>query len=255
MTKKPRILIVDDDSMMAKTIADIIKTKGFEAVVAGSASEALDNILAFSFDGVISDIKMPEVNGTDLYRTIKKIQPDLPVVLMTAYSDDNSVKEGLEEGAIAVLSKPLDMNALLSFCFSLEKKLSVVIVDDDPKFCITLGQILRVSGFSEIQVTDPRKVLTFLDKGNGVDIVILDMKLGEVNGLSVLENIRQHNPVIPVILVTGYREEMARFIKNGLSIGAYDCLYKPFNIEDLLGRLNEIYHRKLSRILCNAIEQ
>ena len=141
MSENLNILIVDDDRRMAKTLVDIIKIKGFETESAHSGSEAMDKVKEGHFDCVITDIKMPEMNGVDLYKMIKQAQPDIPVVLMTAYSTDKLVKEGLEEGAIAALSKPLDIEALLNFFSMLRKERSIVIVDDDPMFCKTLGDI------------------------------------------------------------------------------------------------------------------
>ena len=104
MSEKLRILIVDDDRKMAKTLVDILKVKGYEAEAAHSGPDALDRLNKGRFDCLLTDIKMPQMNGVELYRAIKAMQPDLPVVLMTAYSTDNLVQEGLEEGAIATLT-------------------------------------------------------------------------------------------------------------------------------------------------------
>ena len=101
------ILIVDDNQMMVKTLQDILQIKGYQAEVAHSGPEALEKIEETTFDCVLSDIKMPDVNGVELYRAIKAHQPDLPVVLMTAYATDKLIEEGLQEGVIAVLTKPL----------------------------------------------------------------------------------------------------------------------------------------------------
>jgi two-component system response regulator HydG len=242
-----RILVVDDDPSMVKTLLDIFKVKGYEAEAAYSGPEALAKVAAGQFDCILSDIKMPKVNGVELYRAIRASQPDLPVVLMTAYSTDSLVKEGLKEGAIACLTKPLDINALLGFLSSLRKERSVVIVDDDPQFCKTLGDVLRSRGFAATQITDPRDVLEMV--GADGQVVLLDMKLNSIGGLEVLRNIREQYPHLPVILVTGYRDEMASAIEAALKINAYTCLYKPFQIEELLRVLNEVRRRELGRVL------
>jgi DNA-binding NtrC family response regulator len=119
MNETLHILVVDDDYNMAKSLADIFKIKGYEAEIALAGSEALEKVMEVSFDCVLSDIKMPDVNGVELYRAIKVRRPDLPVVLMTAYSSDAVVKEGLAEGVIGVLVKPLDIDRLLNFFASL----------------------------------------------------------------------------------------------------------------------------------------
>ena len=112
MSETLRILVVDDGPSMAKTLVDIFKVKGYQAEAAHSGPEALAKMTQAHFDCVLSDVKMPGINGVELYRAIKARQPDLPVVLMTAYSTDSLVKEGLEEGVIAALTKPLEIEEL-----------------------------------------------------------------------------------------------------------------------------------------------
>jgi DNA-binding NtrC family response regulator len=245
------ILVVDDDRMMARTLVDILKVKGYQAEAAHSGPKALEKVTQGHFDCVLTDVKMPEVSGVELYRAIKARQPDLPVVLMTAYSTDRLVQEGLEEGAIAALTKPLDINRLLCFFSSLRKERSIVIVDDDPEFAQTLGDILRARGFTVTRVTDPHSVVERV--GADGQVVLLDMRLNRINGLEVLKEIRERHPHLPVVLVTGYREEMASTIEAALEIGAYTCLYKPLEIEQLFQLLAEIRRRELSRVLGRGV--
>jgi two-component system response regulator HydG len=242
-----RILVVDDDRSMAKTLTDIFRIKGHQAEMAHSGSEALDRLRERPFDCVLSDIKMPGIDGVELCRAIKAAQPDLPVVLMTAYSADSLVREGLEEGALAALTKPLDISTLLTFFSYLRKEQSVVIVDDDPAFCRTLSDLLQVQGFAVTHISDPNQVLDRLETNSGV--LLLDMKLQDIDGLTLLRNIKEQHPRQVVILVTGYRQEMAASIETALEIGAFTCLYKPLEIEILLQSLAEIHRRELSRIL------
>ncbi|MBU0479421.1 response regulator, partial [bacterium] len=86
-------------------------------------------------------------------------------------------------------------------------------------------------------------------------VVLLDMKLNGLSGLDVLKEIRERCPSLPVILVTGCREEMAQSIEAALKIGAYTCLYKPFQIEELLQLLAEINRQKLALILGLTIKK
>ena len=247
MSEKLRILIVDDDRRMANTLLDIFKVKGYLAEAAYSGAEALEKVEEGHFDSVLTDLKMPEMNGVDLYRAIKEIQPELPVVFMTAYSADDLIKEGLEEGALAVLTKPLEIDLLLSFLAALSKERSIVIVDDDPQFCKTLGDILRARGFAVAEVTYPAGLANKL--GPDGQVVVLDMKFNSTSGLAILKEIREQYPQVPVILVTGYREEMAQAIEAALKVNAYACLYKPFQIEEFLQVLTEIHHRELGKVL------
>jgi DNA-binding NtrC family response regulator len=184
----------------------------------------------------------------ELYKAIKNIRPELPVVLMTAYSADSLVQEGVAAGAIGVLTKPLNINLLLTFLSSLRRECSVAIVDDDLRFCQTLGGILREQGFTVFQITNPQRVVEQLGRNTG-QIVLLDMKWRNKNGLEIFKEIRSQYPHLPVILVTGYGQEMAPAIETALAIEAYTCLYKPIEIEELLRHLTRIRHQELRKIL------
>ncbi len=247
MNHKLRILVVDDDHNMAKTLTDVLRVKGHEAQVAHSGAQALEKAAQGELDCVLSDVKMPGMDGVELHRALKARQPDLPVVLMTAYSSDSLVNQGLEQGAIAALTKPLDLGLLLAFFSFLRQERSIAIVDDDPNFCKTLGDLLRARGFAVTTITDPHGVLERLGTDKGV--VLLDMKMNSVGGLEVLREIREQYPHLPVILVTGHRQEMAPEIEAALEIGAYTCLYKPVEMERLFELLTQIRRRELSKIL------
>ena len=109
------VLIVDDDEFQVVSLVDIFNNKGFEAEVANSGEDALEMIKNKEYDCVVSDIRMPIMNGVELFKAARKIRPNIPFVLMTAYSNDDLVKEGLKEGALLTLNKPLDINSLISY--------------------------------------------------------------------------------------------------------------------------------------------
>ncbi len=245
--KTQNILVVDDDRRMANTLSDILNVKGYNTEVAYSGRGAIMKVESGSFDCIIADVKMPDINGVKFYKTIKVRKPDIPVVLMTAYSTDRLVKEGLDAGVVATLTKPLNINLILYFLSMLKKENTIVIVDDDPKFTKTLAGILEKRRFIVIEVTDISNLDDNLVQNNKV--ILLDMKLGSVNGLDVLKDIKKKHPDMPVILITGYGKEMSQSIKKALGWGAYTCLYKPIHIDKLLEVLSEVKKKKLGKIL------
>jgi DNA-binding response OmpR family regulator len=252
MNPKLRILIVDDDKRMTRTLADILSMSGYEAVEANSGQDALEKVRTQVFECVLSDVKMPDMNGVDLHRLLHQVQPGLPVLLMTAYAADELIRQGLDDGVVGVFDKPLSMNHLLAFFSSLEKNHTVVIVDNDPNFCQTLADILCQRGFKVIQVTDPPADVQLI--AADAQIILLDLHLKLTNGLEVLKEIRKHHPTLPVLLVSGYREEMAAIIQNATAIDAYACLYKPLEIPELLRMLSEVQLKRLRGFLKNNKE-
>ena len=242
-----RILVVDDDERMGRTLADILEVKGYEPLVALSAETALEILAGKPVDCLLTDIKMPGMNGVELLEAVNKVKPDLPVVLMTAYTSQELVQEGLRQGAVAALTKPVPIEPLLRFMETLRAKRSVVIVDDDPRFTMTLSAILKDKGFKVTQVNNPADVISRLESER--QVVLLDMKLNGVDGLTVMREVRTRCPEISVIIVTGYREEMAAKIETALSISAYACLNKPVQMDDLFRLLREIRNRELGTLL------
>lgn len=247
MNPNYRILIVDDDKRMTHTLADILNMAGYEAVEASSGPQALELVRAQAFDCVLTDVRMPEMDGVEFHHLLRQFQPGLPVVLMTAYAADEIIRKGLEEGVVGVLDKPLDISQLLAFFGSLIKRRMIAIVDDDPAFCKTLGDILIQRGFKVTQVTNPHTDVELMAAES--QVILLDMKLNNINGLDVLRNIRGRFPSLPVVLITGYRQEMAETIRAALEINAYACLYKPLEIPDLLEKLSRLQLDRLRTVL------
>ncbi len=247
MNQNTRILIVDDDRRMTRTLSDILTLAGYVTVEAWSGPEALEKARTGQFDCVLTDIRMPGMDGVELHRQLCQVQPGLPLVLMTAYAAEELIRRGLDQGVIGALEKPLDINQLLNFFASLTKTRTITIVDDDPAFCQTLGDILELRGYQVVKISDPHTPPDQI-AGNA-QIILLDMKLNHINGHDVLKELRALYPELPVLLVTGYRQEMAVPIQRALENDAYACLYKPLVIPDLLQKLAEIRAKPLRQML------
>ena len=220
---------------------------GYSAEIAHSGAEALDKVENTPFDCVLSDVRMPGIDGVEMYRAIKARRPDLPVVLMTAYASHHLVQEGLEEGVIAALTKPLDIGLLLRFFSFLRDDHAVVIVDDDPAFGQTLEALLRNGGFAPRSIADPHRAVEAL--GPDTELVLLAMKLDELTGLEILREIRSRHPRLPVVLVTASRVETAQAMQAALESDTYTCLYRPLEVEKLTALLTEIHRQQLRRQL------
>jgi two-component system, NtrC family, response regulator HydG len=247
MNKNLRILVVDDDRRMTRTLADILSMSGHKPVEAASGAEALEKLRTQTFDCVLTDVRMPEMDGVELHRQLRLAQPGLPVVLMTAYAADEIIRKGLDEGVVGVFDKPLDINNLLGFFTSVAKNRTVVIVDDDPAFCKTLGDILQQRGFSVLQISDPHADVEQM--ASGAQVILLDIKFNGFSGVDVLKEIRRRYPDLPVLMVTGYRQEMAAAIQAALEIKAYTCLYKPLEIPALLQMLSDFQLKRLRDVI------
>ena len=118
-----KVLVVDDDPSMASSLADILDVKGYEVHAAGCGAEALQMLRDHPVDVMLTDVRMPDMNGVELYRATRKTHPNLRTFLMTAYSEDEIIQKGLAEGIKTVFSKPMDIDLLVSI-FSVVKRLT-----------------------------------------------------------------------------------------------------------------------------------
>jgi two-component system response regulator HydG len=238
-----KILVVDDDRRMVKTTCDVLRIKGYEATGVFSGEEAIETVKADLPDCVLMDLKMPGMNGVKTLRKMKEIAPQLDVVLMSAYATDELEAEAKALGAYAVLPKPFNLQNMLSFLALLRKEESILIVDDDANFCKTLKDILTMRGYRVKTESRPEHVMEDMENEYQL-VVLLDLKLGAASGIDVLKEIRAKYPTKPVVLATGYGQEMASSIEKGLQIGAYSCLYKPLEVDALLNLIAEISRKK-----------
>ncbi|MDQ7785444.1 MAG: response regulator [Desulfomonilaceae bacterium] len=113
MGEDPRVLIVDDEQRFRSTMARLLSARGVEAKTAGSGMEALEIMKQESFDVAIVDVKMPEMNGIDLLREMKKIDRAVEVIIMTAYASVDTAKAILERGAYDYMLKPYAVDELV----------------------------------------------------------------------------------------------------------------------------------------------
>jgi len=109
-----RILVVDDEAPVRDMIRKgLSQMGGFSAEAAQTGSEALQKIEKDVFDLVLTDLKMPEMDGIQLLRTIKGTRPEVMVILMTAYGTIETAVEAMRIGATDYITKPIDLNDLL----------------------------------------------------------------------------------------------------------------------------------------------
>lgn len=111
MSRKIRVLMVDDEERFRTITARILERKGYETVIAASGEEALE-MLSENPDVVILDVKMGGMDGHETLKKIKQTNPDLPVIMLTGHGALPSAQESLRSGAYDYLTKPCDVDLL-----------------------------------------------------------------------------------------------------------------------------------------------
>jgi DNA-binding NtrC family response regulator len=106
------ILLVDDEIISLQNIGHYLRQKGYAVTVAASGSEAISLIDHKVFDLVITDLKMPDVDGVQVMKRAKEILPDIEVIIVTGYATINSAVEAMSRGAFYYMTKPIKLEEL-----------------------------------------------------------------------------------------------------------------------------------------------
>ena len=107
-----RVLVVDDRSEMAEMIAEDLSDRGFDARAVTSGREALNLLRSEHIDALVTDLRMPEVDGLTLLRTSIELDPSRPVIMMTAYGSLETALEAVKGGTWQYLTKPFRVEVL-----------------------------------------------------------------------------------------------------------------------------------------------
>lgn len=174
-----RILVVDDEKIKRITLADDLATQGHDVVSAGDGEEALRRLQQERFDVVVTDVKMPKVDGLELLRQIKQgPQADAAVILMTAYGSIPVAVEAMRQGAYDFVTKPFRNEDIFPLVARIERERKVsgamardpgIDIDD-----LVVGHsapMVRVKRMLEICTRTDANVLLWGETGVGKDLL------------------------------------------------------------------------------------
>jgi len=108
MTKKPRILVVDDEAAVRESLNDWLLEDGYEVGLAASGQEAVVRAQEKRWEVILLDLKMPGMDGIETLKRLKEGNPDVEVLMMTAYATVDTAVQAMKEGAFDYLTKPFD---------------------------------------------------------------------------------------------------------------------------------------------------
>jgi DNA-binding response OmpR family regulator len=109
---KKHILVIEDDEEMRSLLADFLTEEGYEADAVEKGIFALKKVLVKRFDLIITDIRMPTFSGLDILPELKRHQPNVPVIVITAFGGEAVYLKALSRGADAYLEKPIQLQNL-----------------------------------------------------------------------------------------------------------------------------------------------
>jgi len=109
----PTVMVVDDRLGIRKLLQEVLQSAGYGVITASCGSEAMERISRLMVDLVLLDMKMSGMDGLETLAALKKIRPDVIVLIMTAYEELEILQEAMRCGASGYLSKPFDIEELV----------------------------------------------------------------------------------------------------------------------------------------------
>ncbi len=165
-----RILLADDDAALRKVIQFKLKQRGYEVTATADGEEALSVLRHGRFDLILTDMRMPKLSGLELLKQARKIQPDIEVILMTAYAAVSQAVEAVKLGAFDYLTKPFDDDQLF---MTIEKAVKFKRLENENKL---LKEQLSLVGPAKPMVgVSPsfKQLLVLIEKVAPTDATIL----------------------------------------------------------------------------------
>jgi DNA-binding NtrC family response regulator len=153
---KPQLLLVDDDRHVLESMADWLRTQGYELEASAGYVDALDRLRRKSFDLVLADVRLRDGDGFDLLEQCRRNWPNAQVILMTGYGTPDGAIEAIRAGAFDYITKPLIDNELLMTIERAISQRSVVRENDNLR-----AQLDRHYGMDNIVGRDPRMLKVF----------------------------------------------------------------------------------------------
>jgi DNA-binding NtrC family response regulator len=238
-----RVLVVDDDRQMVATLCDILSLHGWDTEARYSGEEAVAAIADQEFTAVLMDVRMQGINGVEALAEMRRLRPGARVILMTAYSSADLLRRAETEGALRILSKPVQLPVVIDL---LERSLDgghpVLVVDDDVAFLRSLADALRANGFDVLEATSLDDSLPLLREKRPV-AAVLDLRPGSEGPADVVLKVHRASPAVAVILCSGYPELIDQARERTPPGAVYGAVHKPFPPDRLIGMLSELVHR------------
>ena len=230
--RRLNIFIVDDDRDFAESMAEALEWQGHTMTVAFSGEEAIQRFKEHNFDLTFMDVKLPGMNGVESFLEIRALKPQARVVMMTGYSVEQLLDKATRSGAWNVLHKPLKMERVLAMVEQVKPD-GILIADDDPDFVAGIHDVLDKAGYTVFIAHNGQEALDTV-RNNGIDVLILDLRMPVLNGLDCYTQLRKSGHIIPTIIVTAYQEEENETINTLNGLSTIGVLTKPFNPTKLL---------------------
>jgi len=224
-------LIVDDNKAFAENVAEIVRDLGDDVSVAEGGARALELARRRRFDALVTDMRMPLMGGAELVRELRRVDPGIPAIVVTAHVADKELAAARSEGLLAVLSKPVPIGHLLDLLGSARRDGLVAIVEDDVRLSDNLMESLQARGYAA--VTAASVLETEQLAALRPFLALADLRVPGGPAGEAMRRLGERYPGIPIVVMTGHDDPPP--------VAPQAVFRKPFRTEDLLAAVDRLH--------------
>jgi len=213
--QKVNLLLVDDNPKFLESAAERAKLKGFNVFTAENGPAALATAKDTPIHVAVVDHQMPDMDGLVVITKLKTMMPDIRTILLTGHGD-----EKLKEATQALNSTYFDkeeMGRLWEFLSNLPLgNINILLVDDNKAFVNTLAERIRLKGYDALVALNGREALE-IARTNKIQMAVVDHEMPDMDGLVVITKLKELDPAMHTLLLTGHGDEKLREATQALN--------------------------------------
>jgi DNA-binding NtrC family response regulator len=276
-TKAPEILVMEDETSLAKGLRMILEKEGYHVDTAFTGHSAMDALRRKGFDLLVADLRLPDMDGMDIIREVREKRPDTKTIVITGYPSVSSAVDAMKLGVSDYLPKPFWDE---EFKEAVEKALKggkevhlkhepdivqgrsgmkpegrvldtarkqsperpkVLVMEDEPSLAQGLKTVLSKQGYEVELANTGLRALASLGMKR-FDILVADLRLPDMDGIDVLRTVKETRPETQVIVITGYASVPSAV--DSMKLGALNYLPKPFTMDEFMGAVGKAAREK-----------
>lgn len=244
-----RMLFVDDEVEFLESMSEALSRRGFVVDDVEDGLTALRLLEDRRYDVVVLDVKMPGIDGEEVYERIRRRHPDLPVILLTGHGTVEQAFRTSKSGLFEYLTKPCEVEKLAAIArcaveqsqgngsdTGTDESIRVLLVDDGIGALTAQGVLLQRCNLhtkTAHNILEARQWLRSTD----FDVLVADLHALDENGTALVESVRQLRPTCEIIFMAD-RVSIEEAVES-VQRGAFELLLRPLRIEVLVLRIRE----------------